>query len=75
MGSLQKGETMRRAILPAAVAGTFLAGPALAASATGTFNATMTITDECRVSSTNTLAFGSAGVWTSAVTTSANLGV
>jgi spore coat protein U-like protein len=67
---------MQRATISAVMAGTLLiAGPALAASATGTFNATMTITDECRVSSTNTLAFGSAGVWTSPVTTTANLGV
>jgi spore coat protein U-like protein len=67
---------MKRILLPAVVAGSYLtAGPALAATATGTFNATMTITAECRVASTNTLAFGSAGVWTSAVTTSAALEV
>ena len=65
---------MKRVLLPAMVAGSVLAAaPAFAASATGSFNATMTITTECRVASTNTLAFGSAGVWTSPFTTSDNL--
>jgi spore coat protein U-like protein len=67
---------MKRVLVPAMIAGSyFAAAPALAATATGTFNATMTITAECRVASTNTLAFGSAGVWTSPVTTSAALEV
>ena len=67
---------MQRVLLPAMVAGSFLvAGQALAASATGSFNATMTITADCRVSSSPNLAFGSSGVWTSAVTAQADLEV
>jgi len=67
---------MQRVLLPAMVAGSFLvAGQAYAASASGSFNATMTITADCRVSSSPNLAFGSSGVWTSAVTAQADLEV
>ena len=67
---------MKRILVPATLAGSYIFGaPALAATATGNFNATMTITAECRVASAQNLAFPSRGVWTSAVTAQADLEV
>jgi spore coat protein U-like protein len=67
---------MKRILIPAVLAGlSFGAVEARAATATGNFGVQMTITANCRVVSTNTLNFGSTGIWTSAVDASATFDV
>ena len=48
---------------------------AFAATATGTFNSLLTITAQCKVQTTSSLNFGSAGVLDSAVNNTATIGV
>lgn len=55
--------------------GLFIASRSQAATTTSTFQVTMTITADCLITSTNTLAFGSSGVIAANVDASANLGV
>lgn len=50
-----------------------LTGSAMAATATGTFTASITIQSSCSVISTNTLAFGTQGILTSNVDTTSAL--
>jgi len=51
------------------------ASTALAATATGTFNSQIAITSQCLVVATNTLDFGSAGVISANIDTSANFDI
>lgn len=50
-------------------------GPAVAQTATDTFDVTIAIADDCEVTSTETLDFGTAGVLTAAIDDSASLEV
>ena len=73
----QQTSRLRTKLLAVALAGgvVALAGAASAATATGSFSVTMTITAECKVQSTNTLAFGSDGVLDANVDATATMGV
>jgi spore coat protein U-like protein len=73
----QQTSKLRTKLLAVALAGGAVAfsGSAFAATHTNTFSVTMTVTDECKVQTTNTLAFGTDGVIDANVDASANLGV
>jgi spore coat protein U domain-containing protein, fimbrial subunit CupE1/2/3/6 len=67
---------MKKYLLPAILAGVSLASvSAQAATATGSFGVSMTITANCRVVSANNVSFGSSGIWTAAVDASATFDV
>ena len=67
---------MKKYLLPAILAGVSLAGAsAHAATATGSFGVSMTITAECRVASANNLDFGTRGILTAAVDATATFDV